>query len=67
MPRRNKPPKHIPFRIEQNEKAKVRYGTKNAAEKAAELRMLLHPNLDLTVYQALDGSWYLTRQTKGSR
>ena len=61
MPRRNKSIKHVSFRFEQNEKTKVRYGTKQAAEKAAELRMLQHPDLELTTYQALDGSWYLTR------
>ena len=61
MPRRIKPIKHTPFHYANNEKGKVRYGTKQAAEKAAELRMLQHPDLSLTVYQALDGSWYLTR------
>lgn len=61
MPRRNNPIKHTPFRIEQNEKSKVRYGTKQAAEKAAALRMVEHPDLELTVYQALNGGWYLTR------
>lgn len=62
MPRKSKPIKHTPFHYVNNEKGKVRYGTKQAAEKAAELRMLQYPNLDLTVYQALDGSWYLTRK-----
>lgn len=61
MPRKNRPIKHVPFRIEQNEKGKTRYGTKQAAEKAAALRMIEHPDLELTVYQALDGAWYLTR------
>lgn len=47
-----------------NDKAKVRYATQKAAEKAAEERMLLHPNLDLSVYQGLDGGWYLTSSQK---
>lgn len=45
-----------------NEKGKVRYGTKQAAESAASLRMTENPSLELTVYKALDGSWYLTRK-----
>lgn len=52
----------MPFRIAQNEKHKVRYGTKQAAEKAAELRMVEQPHLELSAYKALDGSWYLTRK-----
>jgi hypothetical protein len=64
MPRRNsKPPKHIPFEPVNNDRAKVRYPNKLAAERAAEERMLLHPDLNLTVYQGLDGGWYLTRST----
>jgi hypothetical protein len=64
MPRRNsKPIKHIPFAPVNNDKAKVRYVSKAAAEKAAEERMLLYPQLDLAVYQGLDGGWYLTRKT----
>lgn len=62
MPRRNKPVKHTPFHIPLNEKGKVRYGTKKAAEQAAQYRMVEHPELELTVYQALNGGWYLTRQ-----
>lgn len=60
MPRRNKPVKHTPFTMPAAEKAKVRYATKQAAQKAADLRMLQHPNLELSVYQGLDGGWYLT-------
>jgi hypothetical protein len=64
MPRRNsKPIKHIRFEPVDNDRAKVRYPNKAAAEKAAEERMLLFPQLDLSVYQGLDGGWYLTRRT----
>lgn len=63
MPRRNsKPIKHVRFAIVNNDKAKVRYPNKLAAERAAEERMLLHPHLTLTVYQGLDRGWHLTRQ-----
>jgi len=63
MPRRHKPTKHTPYRPSGNEKGKVRYQTKQAAEQAAELRMLQHPALTLTVYQGAGGGWYLTRKT----
>lgn len=64
MPRRNsKPIKHIPYQPVDNDRAKTRYPSKQAAEKAAEERMLLHMGLELTVYQGLDGGWYLTRNT----
>ena len=63
MPRRNsKPIKHIRFQPVNNDKAKVRYPNKLAAERAAEERMLLHPELNLSVYQGLNGGWYLTRK-----
>ena len=64
MPRRNKPTKHTPYTFPQNEGGKKRYPSKQAAEKAAELRMLQHPSLELGVYQALDGGWYLTSSHK---
>jgi hypothetical protein len=68
MPRRNsKPIKHVPFQMTNNDRAKVRYVSKNAAEKAAEERMLLDMSLELTVYQGLDGGWYLTRNTHKSQ
>lgn len=60
MPRRHTPAKHTPYVFPRNEGGKKRYPSKQAAEKAAELRMLQHPELELTVYQALDGGWYLT-------
>ncbi len=64
MPRKHTPVKHVPYAFARNEGGKTRYGSKAAAQKAAELRMLQHPNLELAVYQALDGGWYLTRQTQ---
>ena len=64
MPRRNsKPIKHIRFEPVNNDRAKVRYTNQAAAEKAAEERMLLQPQLSLSVYQGLDGGWYLTRSS----
>lgn len=66
MPRRHKSPKHVPFIFAQGEKNKKRYPSKEAAEKAAELRMLQHPDLELSVYQALDGGWYLTSRSTNS-
>lgn len=63
MPRRHKPIKHIPFQIPNNDAAKKRYPSKAAAEKAAQERMLLLPHLQLTVYEGLNGGWYLTRGT----
>jgi hypothetical protein len=60
MPRRNKPIKHTPFTMPMNEAGKKRYPSRHMAEKAAEERMLMHPALNLTVYQGLDGGWYLT-------
>lgn len=62
MPRHHKQAKHSPYVFPRNEGGKTRYTSKAAAEKAADLRMLQHPGLELTVYQALDGGWYLTRQ-----
>jgi hypothetical protein len=60
MPRRNKSSKHTPFVLQSGESGKTRYPSKNAAERAAELRMLQVMGLELEVYQALDGGWYLT-------
>ncbi|MCA9335138.1 hypothetical protein KC953_03265 [Candidatus Saccharibacteria bacterium] len=63
MPRRHKSPRHIPYTAPQNESTKKRFPSKNAAERAAEVLMLQNPGLELRVYQATDGGWYLTRQT----
>jgi hypothetical protein len=64
MPRRNKPVKHTPFVFQRNEGGKVRYSSQKAALRAAELRMLQVPNLELSVYQGLDSGWYLTSAKK---
>ena len=63
MPRRHTPAKHTPYVHPQNEKGKVRYATKQAAEKAAELRMLENMNLELSVYRGADGGWYMTSKS----
>lgn len=60
MPRKNRSPKHSPYIATRASGAKRRYGTKQQAQKAAEERMLLHPSLELTYYQDIDGGWYLT-------
>jgi hypothetical protein len=39
---------------------KKRYRTHHEAQKAAEMQMLQHPGLELTVYQDTDRGWYLT-------
>jgi len=63
MPRKNNHVKHLPFSFQNNNKNKRRFKSQQAAEKAAELQMLIVPGLELTVYAA-DGGWYLTRNTK---
>ena len=62
MPRRNKSPKHVPFRPALPNQNKTRFATKRQAEAAAEHQMLLKPDLELFVYQDIDGGWYLTRK-----
>ena len=64
MPRRNKSIKHTRYKQVENERYKTRYPTKDAAESAAEIRMLQVPNLELGVYQGADGGWYLTHSRK---
>lgn len=66
MPRRNKSAKHTRLRVVDHEANKTRYPSRQAAEKAAELRMLENMSLELGVYQGDDGGWYLTRQIKDS-
>ena len=60
MPRRHKNPPHIRFTFHDGEKDKTRYPSKQAAEKAAEHRMLEVLGLELAVYQSANGGWYLT-------
>lgn len=66
MPRKNKSPKHVPFRFARSPVAKRRFPTHAAAQKAADEQMLLKPDLVLYVYQDIDGGWYLTRKEHGS-
>lgn len=63
MPRRHKPIKHTPFRPTTDTPNKKRYPSKLAAERIAEQQMLLHPGLELKVYQGDDKGWYLTRNS----
>ena len=62
MPRKNKTPKHTPYRYTYQQAQKTRFRTKKQAEDAAERQMLLHPSLELFVYKDIDGGWYLTRK-----
>lgn len=64
MPRKNNTRPHQPLRIRTNTPTKRRFATKRQAEQAAEERMLLTPNLTLSVYRELDGGWYLTSSKK---
>ena len=41
-------------------KLKKRFPTKQAAQKAADEIMLMHPNVQLRIYQDIDLGWYLT-------
>jgi hypothetical protein len=63
VPRKNRVVKHTPYNFANPEAGKTRYATKQLAEKAAELQMLLKPGLELYVYKSdFDGGWYLTRK-----
>ncbi|NLA42584.1 hypothetical protein GX865_00270 [Candidatus Saccharibacteria bacterium] len=64
MPRKNKTPKHKPYRYAHQTKHKTRFQTKKQAEEAASRQMLLNPSLNLFVYRDIDGGWYLTRKDK---
>ncbi len=63
MPRRNKTPKHQPYRPPRGEGTKKRYPNRAAALRAiAELRKY-QLDVQLRVYQSPhDGGWYLTSQ-----
>jgi len=67
MPRRHRYQQHVRFTFPKGEKGKTRYPNKEAAEKAAEIRMLQNPGLELTVYQGIDKGWYLTRNQEPER
>lgn len=62
MPRKNNTPKHILFIAPSSSRPKRRFSTRKQAEDAAEERMLMHPTLELSVYQDIDRGWYLTRR-----
>lgn len=64
MPRKNQRAKYqkVTYTV-QRSTGKTKFGTKAAAEQAAELRMLENPGLTLHVYKERDG-WYLTRQQR---
>lgn len=65
MPRRHKSTRHTPYAP--TGCAKKRYPSKAAAIRAAELQELMHPHLDLSVYQCPScASWHLTRQDRFS-
>lgn len=65
MPRKNNSKPHDYYHAPQREAGKRRFGTKAQAERAAAERMLLHPELTLSVYKGLDGGWYLTSKENG--
>ncbi|MGO3701741.1 MAG: hypothetical protein ACTJG2_00915 [Candidatus Saccharimonadales bacterium] len=67
MPRRNKAPKHSPYRPSVSSRQKTRFASKKQAEDAAERQMLLKPELELFVYREIDGGWYLTRKQHDRR
>lgn len=60
MPRKNNSKPHSYYNPPTRETGKRRFATKQQAEQAAAERMLLHPELHLSVYKGLDGGWYLT-------
>lgn len=60
MPRKNRTPKHIPFKQTFSSSGKTRYKSKKAAESAAEHIMLMDMKVEISVYQDTDGGWYLT-------
>lgn len=63
MPRKNNQPKITKSDFSYFKKpSKKRYASKFEAEKVAEYQMALDLNLELFVYQEIDGGWYLTRK-----
>lgn len=65
MPRKNNKSKSkfTPFSLSISPNKK-RYDSKFSATKAADYQMALKPDLVLSVYQDIDGGWYLTRKNK---
>jgi hypothetical protein len=60
MPRKNKAVSYTRTIYTPLKSPKKRYRTHHEAQKAAEMQMLQHPGLELTVYQDTDRGWYLT-------
>jgi hypothetical protein len=63
MPRRNKTPKHQPYRQPRSETAKKRYPSRATALRAITELRKYQLDVQLRVYQSPhDGGWYLTSQ-----
>lgn len=63
MPRRNKTPKHRPYRSPRSEATKKRYLSRAAALRAITELRKYQLDVQLRVYQSPhDGGWYLTSQ-----
>ena len=61
MPRKHKYIPHTYYKPANSSNNKKRFKTKQEAQKSADYQMLLNPNIELYVYQDIDGGWYLTR------
>ena len=63
MPRKNhkRKAKLTPYEFKKPT-SKRRYGSHAEAQKVADYQMALDLNLELFVYQDIDGGWYLTRK-----
>ncbi len=64
MPRKNHKQKIklAPYEFKKSTRNKKRYGNRAEAQKVADYQMALDLNLELFVYQDIDGGWYLTRK-----
>ena len=63
MPRKHANQKHAPYKYNGLSQNKIRYSSKTAAEQAAAKQMLFSFHLELSVYQDIDGGWYVTSKT----
>ena len=63
MPRKNhkRKAKLTPYEFKKPT-SKRRYGSHAEAQKVADYQMALDLNLELFVYQDIDGGWYLTKR-----
>ena len=65
MPRKHKPTPHVPFTAIQSCQTKRQFKNEPDATKAAELQMLMHLDLELSVYLCDQCKyWHLTRQKR---